>query len=227
MRILIIEDEQKLAAAVKRALELQRYAVEVSHDGSEGFDLACAENYDLILLDGMLPSMDGVEVCRQLRAHKVETPILMLTARGQVSDKTKGLDSGADDYLVKPFSFEELFSRIRALLRRAQVSRDPVLSIADLELDPAQCTVKRSHKNIALSTKEFSILEYLLRNKGTVVSKDQIVQHVWSYNSDILPTTVEVHIKNLRDKIEKPFGGELIQTVRGFGYTINEEKKRV
>ncbi len=222
MRILIVEDEIKLAKAIKRTLELQKYAVDAVYNGTEGYDLASSESYDLLILDVMLPGMNGNEICQALRQEKIDIPILMLTAKGQVSDKTMGLDSGADDYMVKPFSFEELFSRIRALVRRAHKNNVTLLQVSDLSLDPASLKVKRNNQSIELSSKEFSILEYLLRNKDKVVSKDQIVTHVWNYDADVLPTTVEVHIKNLRDKIDKPFELKLIHTVRGFGYEIRE-----
>lgn len=222
MRILVVEDEIKLANAIKRTLELQKYTVDTVYDGTEGLDLASTESYDLIILDVMLPGMDGNEICNALRREKIDTPILMLTAKGQISDKTTGLDAGADDYMVKPFSFEELFSRIRALVRRANKNNESILQVSDLTLDPASLKVKRNNTAIELSTKEFSILEYLMRNKHKVLSKDQIVNHVWHYDADILPTTVEVHIKNLRDKIDKPFTLKLIHTARGFGYEIRE-----
>lgn len=222
MRILVVEDEIKLANAMKRTLSLQKYAVDVVYDGTQGFDLASSESYDLIILDVMLPGMNGHEICLALRQEKIDTPILMLTAKGQVADKTTGLDAGADDYMVKPFSFEELFSRIRALVRRANKNNASVLQVSDLALDPASMKVLRNDTPIELSTKEFSILEYLMRNKEKVVSKDQIVSHVWNYDAEILPTTVEVHIKNLRDKIDKPFAHKLIRTARGFGYEIRE-----
>ncbi len=224
MRILIIEDEIKLANAVKRALELQKYAVDAIYDGEKGYDLASTENYDLIILDVMLPHMNGLEICTQLRKHTIDTPILMLTARGQVSDKTITLDAGADDYMVKPFAFEELFSRIRALLRRSNKNNGPALLVKELSLDPSSFKVKRGEQQLTLSSKEFSILEFLMRNKNKVVSKEQIVNHVWNYDADILPSTVEVHIKNLRGKVDKPFKEHLIQTVRGFGYEISDQK---
>jgi DNA-binding response OmpR family regulator len=224
MRILIVEDEIKLANALKRGLELQNYAVDTVYDGETGYDLASTERYDLIILDVMLPKMDGIKICTQLRQNKIDSPILMLTAKGQISDKTTGLDAGADDYLVKPFSFEELFSRIRALVRRANKNSDPQLQVKDLVLDPGTFKVKRANQLIELSAKEFSVLEYLMRNKNKVVTKEQIVNHAWNYDTDVLPSTVEVHIKNIRDKIEKPFGTPLIYTVRGFGYEISDEK---
>ncbi len=224
MRILVIEDEIKLAKAIKRALELQHYAVDITHDGEEGYGLASSETFDLIILDLMLPSLDGMQICQQLRAENNSTPILMLTAKGQLKDRVSGLDCGADDYLVKPFSFDELFSRIRALMRRSHLNPTPLLKVKNLTLDPVSLKVERESEEISLSAKEFAILEYLLLNKNKVISKEQLIAHVWNYENDILPSTIEVHIKNLRDKIEKPFHDQLIQTVRGFGYEITDEK---
>jgi DNA-binding response OmpR family regulator len=172
----------------------------------------------------MLPGMEGVEICQALRRENIQTPILMLTAKGQISDKTAGLDAGADDYMVKPFSLEELFSRIRALIRRANKNNDVVLTVKDLTLDPASLKVKRAGKEIKLSTREFAVLEYLMRNKNKVLTKSQIVGNVWNYDADVLLTTVEVHVKNLRDKVDKPFTDQLIHTIRGFGYEIRDEK---
>jgi DNA-binding response OmpR family regulator len=223
MRILLVEDEMKLAHAMKRALEIQKYAVDVVNNGKEGLDFAIGEDFNLIILDVMLPEIDGIEICRRIRAEGIHTPVLMLTARGQISDKVTGLDVGADDYMVKPFSFEELFARIRALVRRPVQSNDPVLSIKNLTLDPKTFTVKRDNKLIELSSKEFSLLEYLLRNKNTVLNKEQIIAHVWNYDSDILPSTIEVHVKHLRDKIDVKGEDSLIYTIRGRGYTIREE----
>lgn len=223
VRILIVEDEPKLAQALRRAMELQALAVDVVHDGAEGFDLASSEQYDAIVLDVMLPSMDGFTICRQLRAEHITTPILMLTARGQLQDKVSGLDAGADDYLVKPFAIEELFSRLRALIRRSSYDREPALKASDLQLDPVTLKVTRSGQSINLSAKEFAVLEYLLRHKNQVVTKDQLVSHVWNYDADILPNTVEVHVKNLRDKVDKKFAKQLIHTKRGFGYELTDE----
>jgi DNA-binding response OmpR family regulator len=222
MRILVIEDEVKLANATKRALELQKYAVDVAYDGEVGLDLSIGESFDLIILDLMLPKIDGLEICKQIRKKGIHTPVLMLTAKGQILDKVTGLDVGADDYMVKPFSFEELFARIRALVRRSSRTDDPVLKVKDLTLDPIAFKVKRGDKLIELSTKEFSILEYLLRHKNKVITREQIVNHIWSYDANVLMGTVEVHIKNLRDKIDVPFKTKLIRTVRGFGYEIRE-----
>ena len=222
MRILLVEDEVKLAHAMKRALELQKYAVDVANNGRDGLDFAVGEEFSLIILDVMLPEIDGIEICKRIREAGIHTPVMMLTAKGQISDKVTGLDVGADDYMVKPFSFEELFARIRALVRRPAQANDPVLSIRDLTLDPKTFSVKRGDKLIELSSKEFSLLEYLLRNKNAVMNKDQIIAHVWDYESDVLPSTIEVHIKHLRDKIDKSGEESVINTIRGRGYTIRE-----
>ena len=222
MRILLVEDEVKLAHAIKRALELQKYAVDAVNNGKEGLDLAVGEEFSLIILDVMLPEIDGIEICRRVREAGIHTPIMMLTAKGQITDKVTGLDVGADDYIVKPFSFEELFARIRALVRRPAQTNDPVLSVKDLTLDPRTFVVKRGERPIELSAKEFSLLEYLLRNKNTVLNKDQIISHVWNYDSDVLPSTIEVHVKHLRDKIDGDNNASFIHTIRGRGYTIKE-----
>ncbi len=224
MRVLLVEDEIKLANAIKRALELQKYAVDVVYDGETGLDLAVGEKFDLIILDLMLPKIDGIEICKQIRQEKISTPILILTAKGQISDKVAGLDVGADDYMVKPFSFEELFARIRALVRRSSNVECNELKIKDLSLDPVAFKVRKNGKTLELSTKEFSILEYLLRHKNSVVTREQILQSVWSYDSDVLPATVEVHIKHLRDKINTNSKTQLIRTVRGFGYEIRDKE---
>lgn len=221
MRILIVEDEHKIAQALKRGLEQEHYAVDLAFDGDDGLASAEAENYDLIVLDRMLPRRDGVSICQELRKNGNHTPILMLTAKDQVRDRVSGLDAGADDYLVKPFSFEELLARMRALLRRPHEAVHTVLEVEDLQLDTANYSVVRGGQHITLSSKEFALLEYLMRNKGRVLSKDTIMAHVWDFDADILPNTVEVYIGYLRNKIDKPFKGPaLIHTRRGFGYTL-------
>lgn len=222
MRILVVEDEHKIANAIKKGLEQERYAVDVAYTGTEGLDFAESEEYDLLILDLMLPEIDGLTITKTLRSNKVHTPILILTAKGETSEKVEGLDSGADDYLTKPFSFEELLARVRALSRRPQKTLHTTLTVNDLELDTTTFEVKRNGNLIQLSSKEFSLLEYLMRHAGRVVSKDSIINHVWDYDSDILPNTVEVYIKYLRNKIDKPFPDQkpLIHTVRGFGYKI-------
>ncbi|OQA51900.1 MAG: Transcriptional regulatory protein CusR [candidate division WS2 bacterium ADurb.Bin280] len=226
MRILIIEDDFKIARAIKKGLEQETYAVDISSDGSDGFGQANTIDYDLIILDRMLPEMDGIEICRSLRKNGKTTPIIMLTAKSQIKDRVEGLDCGADDYLVKPFSFEELVARIRALLRRPSDLKESVVRVADLSLDPILLTVERGGREVNLSAKEFALLEYLMRNEGRVLTKDNIISHVWDYDADILPNTLEVFIGSLRSKIDKPFEGEpLIKTVRGFGYKIDADTK--
>ena len=221
MRILVVEDEHRIAQSVKEGLEQESYAVDVAYDGEDGYNSAREDEYDLILLDVMLPGMDGYQVCRQLRADGVHTPILMLTAKDQPRDIVNGLDTGADDYLAKPFSFEVLLARVRALLRRPHETAGEVLEAADLSLNPNTKEVIRNGKPISLSTKEYALLEYLLRNQNRVLSKNNIMSHVWDFDADILPNTVEVFIAYLRAKVDKPFKGpNLIQTVRGFGYKI-------
>ncbi len=225
MKILVVEDEHRIATTIKKGFEQERYTVDVAFDGEQGLDLACTEDYDVIVLDLMLPKIDGLAVCRLLRKKNNHTPILMLTAKSQIHDKVTGLDSGADDYLSKPFSFEELVARIRALSRRPKKSSDTTsLTVADLELNQKTYTVTRSGTSVALSAKEFALLEYLMRNPNTILTKDQIINHVWDYDSDILPNTVEVYIRNLRKKIDEPFDDKkpIIQTVRGFGYKIGK-----
>jgi len=224
MRILVIEDEHRIAQTIKKGLEFERYAVDISFNGEDGFDLASSETYDLIILDRMLPGMDGVSVCKKLRRDGVHTSILMLTAKTQTQDKIEGLDAGADDYLTKPFSFEELLARIRALIRRPQKIQSTVLTVSDLSLDPVSYRVTRNGKEIKLTNRAFSLLEYLMRNPSTILTKEQIIAHVWNYDADILPNTVEVYIKTLREKVDKPFTKSLplIHTIRGFGYKIGE-----
>ena len=227
MRILVVEDEHKIAAAIKKGLEQESFSVDVVYEGSEGYDLASYEDYDAIILDLMLPGMSGLEVCSKLRDKKIHTPIVILTAKSEIEDKVGGLNCGADDYLTKPFSFEELLARLRAVLRRPKVGQSIILKSNDLELDPVNFEVTRNGKKIDLSKKEFSLLEYLLRNKNKVLSKEQITAHVWDYDSDVLPNTVEQYIRYLRNKIDTPFKNlpQLIYTVRGFGYKLTESKK--
>lgn len=222
MRILIIEDDHKIARALKKGLEQESYAVDLSFEGRDGLAQALTIDYDLIILDRMLPEVDGIEICKALRREKKQEPILMLTAKDKVADKVEGLNAGADDYLAKPFAFEELLARIRALLRRPNDVQQAVLKIADLQLNPTNFSVKRAGKTIKLSSKEFALLEYLMRNPGRILTKDNIISHVWDYDADVLPNTVEVYIGYLRSKIDKKAKKPLIETVRGFGYKINE-----
>ncbi len=222
MRILVVEDEHKIANSIKKGLEQESYAVDVAYDGTDGYDLAASEDYDVIILDLMLPGIDGWEICRRLRESNNHTPVLMLTARGQLEEKLKGFRLGADDYLTKPFAFLELLARVKALNRRPKNTISTILSIDGLTLDTNTFEVKRDGIIISLSRKEFALLEYLLRHQGKILTKDQIIGNVWNYDADILPNTVEVYIGYLRNKIDKPFKNkkELIQTIRGFGYKI-------
>lgn len=227
MKALVIEDEHKIANSIKKGLEQESFAIDVVYNGVDGFDLAATENYDVIVLDLMLPDMDGLEICRKLREEeKIHTPILILTAKGQLEDKVKGLNSGADDYLVKPFAFAELLARVKALARRPKDSVGTILSLGDLSLNTITYEVKRGNKEIKLSKQEFALLEYLLRHQNKVLSKDQIISNLWDYDANVLPNTVEVYIGYLRNKIDKPFpkGSKLIQTLRGFGYKLGVAK---
>ena len=224
MRILVVEDEHKIANSIKKGLEQESYAVDVAFTGKEGFDLATSEEYDVIILDILLPEIDGIEMCKKLREKQIHLPILLLTAKGQVADKVEGLNAGADDYVTKPFAFEELLARVRALVRRPRNDTGTVLSIEDLSLDTITYNVKRAGKQMQLSNKEFALLEYLLRHPNQTLTKEQIINHVWNYDSDVLPNTIEVFIGYLRNKIDKPFtkSSVLIHTVRGFGYRLGK-----
>lgn len=224
MRILVVEDAPAIARALKEGLEQEGYAVDVENDGDNGLRAALFEPYDLIILDIMLPSKDGLAVCRELRENKVTTPVLMLTAKTQDGDVVTGLNAGADDYLAKPFSFEVLLARIRALLRRPGEVLADKLTIGDLTLDVTNRTAERANTPLDLSRKEFAILEYLLRHAEQACRKEDIMQHVWDFDADILPNTLEVFITYLRAKVDKPFSYPLIHTVRGFGYKISEKK---
>ncbi len=222
MRILLVEDERRLSSVVKKGLTEEGFAVDTAFDGEEGQYLAESENYDLIILDIMLPKVDGLTVCKELRAKNIKTPILMLTAKTTVEDKAAGLDSGADDYLAKPFAFLELRSRIHALIRRSKQEPSPMLTIADLVLDPIKHKVTRGGKDIQLTPKEFSVLEILLRHKDEVVSRTMIIEHVWDYNFDSMSNVVDVFIAQLRRKVDKGEKIHLIHTLHGVGYKISE-----
>ena len=223
MRVLLIEDDVTIARLLKEGLEDESYAVDVVNDGSEGYRTAAADDYDVIILDIMLPEMNGYEVCRSLRNDGSKTPILMLTARDAERDIVEGLDTGADDYLAKPFSFDVLLARIRALLRRPNEKLEEILQVGDLKLDPSLKKVTRASQEINLTAKEYGVLEYLMRNKGKVLSKEQIISHVWDFDADVLPNNVELFIMFLRRKIDKPFKSKLIHTVSGFGYKLEEK----
>lgn len=222
MKVLIVEDEHKIANSIKQGLMQENFTVDVACDGTTGYDLAVSEEYDVIILDRLLPGMEGLQICRKLREQKNHTPILILTAKGQIADRVEGLENGADDYLIKPFAFEELLARIRALGRRPKKTLETILKLADLSLNTKTYEVKRGNTLIQLSSKEFAFLEYLLRHPQEILTKDQIINHVWNYDSNILPNTIEVYIGYLRSKIDKPFkkSPKLIHTIRGFGYKI-------
>lgn len=221
MRVLIVEDEHKIARALKKALEQETYAVDVAFDGDEGHAMATTEPYDIAIIDRMLPGgYDGLGIVKAMRDAKVHTPVLFLSALGSISERTAGLDAGADDYLVKPFALEELLARVRALLRRPTEQQSAILTAGDLSLDTITYSVERAGKPIQLTSKEFALLEYMLRNPGRPLSKEVIISHVWDYDADILPNTVEVYIKYLRNKLDAPFKKPLIHTVRGFGYKL-------
>jgi len=221
MRVLIVEDEHKIARALKKALEQETYAVDVAYDGDEGYAMATTEPYDLAIIDRMLPGdYDGIGIVKGMRDAKVHTPVLFLSALGSIAERTAGLDAGADDYLVKPFALEELLARVRALMRRPTEQQATILTAGDLELNTVTYSVSRGGKSIQLTSKEFALLEYMLRNPGRPLSKEVIISHVWDYDADILPNTVEVYVKYLRNKVDVPFKTALIHTVRGFGYKL-------
>lgn len=221
MRILIIEDEHKIARALKKALEQENYAVDVAYDGDEGFAMATTEPYDAMVIDRMLPGgYNGVSILKEMRKMQIHTPVLFLTALDSIAERAEGLDSGADDYLVKPFALEELLARVRALLRRPAEQTPTVLTAGDLSLNTVTYEVERKGKPIQLTSKEFALLEYFLRNQNRPLSKETIIAHVWNYDADILPNTVEVYVKYLRAKIGDTLKDPLIHTMRGFGYKL-------
>lgn len=222
MRVLVVEDERRIAEFISKGLTEAGYAVDVAHDGDEALDWVAVVDFDLIVLDVMLPQRDGIEVATTLRARNVATPILMLTARDAVDDRIRGLDSGADDYLVKPFAFGELLARLRALSRREPVVTNPTLRVADLTLDTTTRIVQRNGQTIDLTNKEYALLEYLMRHPNQVLTRTMIAEHVWNYDFDNATNVIDVHIRYLRRKIDDPFDVKLIQTVRGAGYRISE-----
>jgi DNA-binding response OmpR family regulator len=220
MRLLVVEDEHKLAGVLKRGLEEHGYAVDVAYDGEDGLAMATAAPYDLIVLDVMLPRLDGFGVCEQLRAQHSHTPVLMLTARDAVDDRVAGLDSGADDYLTKPFAFRELLARVRALLRREGRSKDPVLRVADLEIDTVSHEVRRAGKPVELTSKEYAILEYFARNPNRVLTRTQIAEHVWDYDFVSMSNVIDVYVGYLRRKLGDDGESRLLRTIRGTGYQL-------
>ena len=223
MRALVVEDGSKMAALLRRGLQEEGFAVDVAATGEDGVWLGSENEYDVVLLDVMLPDVDGFEVCRRLRASDRWAPILMLTARDGIRDRVAGLDAGADDYLTKPFSFDELFARVRALLRRGPSERPPVLAVGDLSLDPSTRRITRGDTEIELTPKEFGLLELFLRHPGEVLSRTRILEHVWDFAYDGDSNVVDVYVRYLREKVDRPFGRRSIETIRGVGYRLREE----
>jgi heavy metal response regulator len=223
MRILIIEDEKKVAKFIQQGLEEEHYAVDVANDGEKGESLALDQQYDLIILDILMPKKDGIAVLKSLRSKKVSTPVLMLTAKSAIEHKVEGLDSGADDYLTKPFAFEELLARSRSLLRRGAAEKSTLLRIADLQLDTVSHRAQRAGKHIELTAKEYALLEYFMRNIGRVLTRTLISEHIWNYNFDTGTNVIDVYVNHLRAKVDGGSDLKLIQTVRGVGYVLKED----
>lgn len=219
---MIVEDEKKVASFIKKGLEEEYFSVDTAHNGKDGLELASTEEYDLIILDVMIPYMDGITVTKELRKRKILTPVLLLTVNDSVNDKVEGLDAGADDYLTKPFAFEELTARVRALMRRVEAQKSSTLSAADLKVDLISHSVTRNNNEITLTQKEFSILEYLLRNKNRIVSRIKLIEHVYDYHFDTETNVIDVYINKLRTKIDHDYDKKLIHTVRGSGYILKE-----
>jgi len=222
VRVLVVEDERRMAAYVCRALTEQACAVDLARDGTKGLDLASTYDYDAIVLDLMLPGLDGLTLCRKLREAGRQTPVLMVSARDMVGDRVLGLDAGGDDYLTKPFAIEELMARLRALVRRTQRSGIPVLKVGGLELDPATHGVRRAERAISLTAREYALLEYLMRRAGMVLTRTMIAEHVWDFAFDRASNVVDVYVKHLRDKIDEPSKPSFIQAVRGVGYVFRD-----
>jgi len=222
MRILLVEDEKNVAGFIKKGLTEEFYTVDASINGEDGFLMATTTEYDLIILDIMLPDINGIELCRRIKNHNIKTPVLMLTAVDSIESKVKGLDSGADDYLTKPFAFEEFLARVRALLRRPTLM-SALLKVSDLTLDPVRHEAKRGGRIIQLTWKEFALLEYLMRNKGRILSRTKIFDHIWGDDLDTSSNVVDVYISYLRDKIDKNYSPKLIHTVRNVGYVLRED----
>lgn len=223
MRVLLVEDERRIAEFIRRGLTEEGYAVDVAVDGEEALDWPAVAEFDVIVLDVMLPVRDGIDVCRELRKRGLRTPILMLTARDAVEDRVRGLDSGADDYLVKPFAFAELLARLRALARREPALLNAVLRAGDLTLDTRTREAYRAGLPIDLTSREYSMLEYLMRHPNLVLTRTMIAEHVWNYDFDNATNVIDVHVRNLRRKIDDPFATKLIHTVRGAGYRISDK----
>lgn len=222
MRVLLVEDEAKIADFIRRGLSEYGHAVDVASDGDEALDWVHVAEFDIIILDVMLPVRDGIEVCRELRTRGVQMPVIMLTARDAIEDRVRGLDSGADDYLVKPFAFSELLARLRALTRRQPALVDSFLRMGDLDLDTATRQASRQGRPIPLTSKEYTLLEYLMRHPHQVLTRTMIAEHVWNYDFDSATNVIDVHIRNLRRKIDDPYPRKLIHTVRGAGYRISD-----
>lgn len=223
MRILVVEDEEKVASFIRKGLEEEHYAVDVALDGEEGLSMAQLTPYDLLILDLMLPSLDGYRILQRLRSEGVDTAVLILTARDGLGDKVRGLDLGADDYLTKPFAFAELLARVRALLRRGKPQRSPLLRVADLMIDPAGRRVTRGGNLIELTAKEYALLEYLMRHAGQVLTRTMISEHVWDQTFDSYTNVIDVYVNYLRKKVDQGFEPKLIHTIRGVGYSLREE----
>jgi len=221
MRVLVVEDEHKIARALKNTLETEGLTVDVAYDGDSGFELATKESYDIAIIDRLIPGgYDGLAIVKGMRLAKIHTPVLLLSAMRGANERTAGLDAGADDYLLKPFALEDLLARVRALLRKPGEEEPTTFTVGDLTLDTVNYEVKRGGKLIPLTGKEFALLEFMLRNQGRPLNKELIISHVWDYDADILPNTVEVYVKYLRNKVDEPFDTPLIRTVRGFGYKL-------
>lgn len=229
MHILVVEDERRLAVLLRRMLSEERHAVDLAFDGQTGLDLALSDTYDVVILDLMLPDIDGLEICRQIRQHAIEAAVLMLTARGAVEDRVNGLNVGADDYLVKPFAMAELLARVNALLRRRgrALNSGSQLRVGDLTLDLVRHEARRAGRPIELTAKEFALVEFLMRHQGQVLTRTQIIDHVWRYDLEALSNVVDLYIHYLRDKVDQGFGRPLIKTVRGVGYKIEAAEKAV
>lgn len=226
MRILVIEDEKKVASFIKRGLEEEHYAVDLAYDGETGLYMSEVNDYDLIVLDLMLPKIDGLEVLKRIRGNRNNVPILVLTAKDTVEDIVRGLDTGGDDYLTKPFEFIEFLARIRALLRREKVDKEPVLKVADLTLSLVTHKVTRRGKEIELTSKEYALLEYFMRNPDKILTRTMISEHVWDYHFDSMTNVIDVYVNYLRRKIDKEFDPKLIHTIRGVGYMLSASKPK-